>query len=341
MERILGCGDLAQVLSRMRKRPDGMPLLQRRHLVRSFLEALKHIHGCRGTPAFVEGVAHLDIKPNNIVFDELMDCYLVDFDTARAIGAPVGVPRAPGVTPLYTSPEMYAAYPWDRPDAPALPLVASEAHDVICMALVIWEVLDKRHRPAFATPEAARAAYTGTGEYVLDVTTLDFEGTTVQEVLRGMLARDPAKRPSAARVLRSPFFDEHGATTLLRGAAAAATDAAAKAREAREAAIEARDHVDAAAAAIIAGMDRGWGAVMAKLGDAAAELQLVVKIVSNSRLDTCPRLRTRARGGGHAANTGESSPPPRSARPWQGARLSEVAPVPALRGRRAGGAALR
>jgi serine/threonine protein kinase len=104
MERIPGSGDLAQVLSRMRGRSEGMPLLQRRHLVRSFLEALKHIHGCRGTPAFAEGVAHMDIKPGNIVFDELMDCYVVDFDTARAIGAPVGAPRAPGVTPLYTAP---------------------------------------------------------------------------------------------------------------------------------------------------------------------------------------------------------------------------------------------
>ncbi len=219
-------GDLAQFIEKMKKQPKGMQPEMRQLIVRSLLEALQHIHGCFDDDKFPKGVAHMDLKPSNILFDQYMTgCFLADFDTARAIGKPVGIPRAPGVTKQYTSPEMYAAYPWDRPDAPPQALDVSAAHDIFCAALVIWEVLDERHLPAFSSPEAARDAFTRGGECVLDVSNLTVDGSTVRDSLRTMLMRDPEKRPSAARVLKSDFFNNRTDRTLIREAAAAAKEA--------------------------------------------------------------------------------------------------------------------
>ncbi len=143
---------------------------------------------------------------------------------------------------------------------------------MFCAGLVTWVVLDERHRPAFASKEAAHAALASDADPVVDVSRLAFEGTTVKALLARMLARDPTRRPSAREVLRSDFFDAHGATTLVRATLVAATGA--------------RDAVDALAASL----DARFGAVMARLGDIHADVALTRRLVANSRGDTCPRL---------------------------------------------------
>ena len=140
----------------------------RRDIARSLLEALAYIHGVR-TAAFPRGIVHGDIKPLNVMMDAGFRVRLIDFDEARGVGTSVAVPRPPGVTLEYTSPEMYRARVGDFCEPV---LLATEAHDIACAGLVLWKLLDATHRPAFETEEEAIAALGGTGD-VVDVERID------------------------------------------------------------------------------------------------------------------------------------------------------------------------
>jgi serine/threonine protein kinase len=138
-------------------------------IARSLLEALHYIHEVR-SPAFPRGIMHGDVKPQNVMLDVGNRVRLIDFDEARGVGASVTVPRKPGVTVEYTSPEMFRARAADFCEPV---LTASEAHDIACAGLVLWKLIDRKHRAAFETKEEAIAALSGLDDVIVDVKRID------------------------------------------------------------------------------------------------------------------------------------------------------------------------
>lgn len=172
-------GDLGQRLA-----ADG-PLMPLRalHVVRQLAIGLDAAHGA--------GVLHRDIKPSNVLLRVLPDGtlhgYLCDFGIAAAgvsdqtrTGTVVG-------TWAYLAPERHHGLP------------ASTASDLYALGCVLWATLTGRPPYSGTDMEVALAHVNAPVPQLAVRGPLDAELNTV---LRSLLAKDPAQRPSSAAVLR-------------------------------------------------------------------------------------------------------------------------------------------
>jgi eukaryotic-like serine/threonine-protein kinase len=134
-------------------------------------ETLAHAHRV--------GIVHRDVKPSNILFDDLGRARLADFGIARLAGTPslTGTGQLIGSAP-YLAPEQVAG---ER---------AGPAADVYSLGLVVIECL------------TGRPCYPG-GQIEAAITRLHRPPVTpsrlpawLREVLSAMTARDPVRRPS-------------------------------------------------------------------------------------------------------------------------------------------------
>ncbi len=185
MEYVSG-GDLAERLAR-----DQVPDAQR--LTRELLSALRHIHA--------GGVLHRDIKPQNVLIDELGNARLTDFGIAQPANA-TSLTRTGSVigTESYIAPEVKAGEPAsERSDLYALGVVLGDTAGDDAGA-ELWDLIHRLRDPIpERRPQSAAAA----------MATLDRGATTriAAGAATAPYAIDPpwgVGRVGAARVRRSP-----------------------------------------------------------------------------------------------------------------------------------------
>ncbi|KAI4318023.1 hypothetical protein L6164_025835 [Bauhinia variegata] len=171
-----------RVVSRVVPEPEAASLM------RQLMQAVAHCHRL--------GVAHRDIKPDNILFDEENQLKLGDFGSAEMIREGEQMTGVVG-TPYYVAPEVLAGGDYN------------EKVDVWSAGVVLYVMLSGF--PPFygdSAVEIFEAVLRGN----LRFPSRAFQGvsTAAKDLLRRMLSRDVSRRFSAEQVLRHPWFNIAG-----------------------------------------------------------------------------------------------------------------------------------
>ena len=121
--RLLTGGSLAQRLQQAALAGRSLPTLyETSNLLKQLASALDYAHS--------RGVIHRDIKPGNVMFDNLGDAYLVDFGIAKLLDAMTDLTGTGGLgTPSYMPPEQ-----WRSEDL-------TSAADQYALAVAVYNVL--------------------------------------------------------------------------------------------------------------------------------------------------------------------------------------------------------
>lgn len=141
--------------------------------------------------AHQRGIAHQDIKPANILFDERSQAYLSDFGIAVAsqAGTPLAPQRIIGGTPHYMSPEQARVLlDPDIPDA-----VATQRSDIYALGVVLFQMLTGQLPYTGSTvTEIVQAHLTAP---IPAINSLNPAlSVALQSILERALAKDPAQR---------------------------------------------------------------------------------------------------------------------------------------------------
>ena len=171
------CGTLEDLLVAARGAP--LPLAQARCLFRGLVAGLAHMHRC--------GVYHRDIKPDNLMLRSSTHLCVSDFGTATTDAATEGVGA-----PAFQPPEVAA-------DGRA-PL--ADRLDVWAAGITLFIMATGRypypvHKSLFQTFQ------------IISTTDVDVPADLpppLQQLLHGMLARDPAARLTIDQVAESPWL---------------------------------------------------------------------------------------------------------------------------------------
>ena len=139
------------------------------------------------------GIAHRDIKLSNILLDNQFHVKLVGFQLA--IRAPNRVSLERSGTLSYMAPEVLQGS--DRSASGYDPFAA----DIWSCGVVLFSMLAGR-RPFDASDAAQTRCRVLSGSY----NKLDGFSDSAQDLIRGMLAVDPAHRPVIDRVLDHPWM---------------------------------------------------------------------------------------------------------------------------------------
>ncbi|XXG44696.1 hypothetical protein AAC387_Pa01g4427 [Persea americana] len=161
----------------------------------SLMEAIAHCHRC--------GVAHRDIKPDNVLFDEWNRLKLADFGSAEcfAEGARSTMRGIVG-TPYYVAPEVVSGRDY------------TEKVDVWSAGVVLYVML--AGMPPFYG-ESAAEIFEAVLRSNLRFPTRIFHGVSpaAKDLMRKMLCKDVSRRFSADQVLRHPWITSGGEATDL------------------------------------------------------------------------------------------------------------------------------
>ena len=164
-------------------------------IARGIALALEAAHG--------RGVAHLDLKPDNVVLSVDRGVKVLDFGLARLTLPETGRPHRggtrPGIargTPGYASPEQLRGRPGDL------------KCDLFSFGALFYECWTRRPAfPGLTTAERIAATRAAAPDWdLLPVSTPE----SVRLLLRSCLDRDPRRRPSSASALRRVLDDEIG-----------------------------------------------------------------------------------------------------------------------------------
>ena len=171
-----------ELLSKMK----GMKRLTENVIARLFFQlmsAVNYLHG--------RGVVHRDLKPENVMLDESENVKLVDFGTSREF-LPGGRMKGCHGTPYFIAPEVLAGD-------------YSEKCDIWSAGVVLHVLLTgvppfsgKTEDEVLAAVRAANVNY--------DAPIFKGVSRTALDLLRNMLSSKEEKRPSAAEVLKHPWF---------------------------------------------------------------------------------------------------------------------------------------
>lgn len=173
-------GDLSDYIGKQ----GGAPLEELRLIewFRQVASAVEYLHG--------KNIIHRDLKVQNIFLDGNMDCKLGDFGIARVLQSSTDMAQTQIGTPQYMSPELFMGLPYNaKTDIWSLAIVMYELATLEkpftanVMHMLIFQVihqkvpdLPKRYRPEF------------------------------NRLVKRMMERDPADRPSAADIMKDPLF---------------------------------------------------------------------------------------------------------------------------------------
>ncbi len=192
--RYLAGGSMAQLIRR------GQPRLE--DLDRPFTQvaqALDYAHR--------QGIIHRDIKPGNIMLDEVGNAYLSDFGIARVLGSNLTGSAIIG-TPAYMSPEQ----------ANGLPLDARS--DIYALGVVLFELITGREPYQAETPMALLLKHINEPMPPISAFRPNVP-PEVEQVIFKATAKDPGQRYSSAGDMAREFSE---ALRGLRRAGAPAED---------------------------------------------------------------------------------------------------------------------
>ena len=198
--------DLHQLLSREGK----LPLDRMLHIARQLCAALDAAHS--------EGVAHRDLKPQNIMLGKDDHVFVTDFGLAKSLDAVDGMTQSGAMmgTPRYMAPEQVEAKSVDaRTDIYALGLIFYEmlTGDVPFKAETTLQLMYKR---AHEIPPAPKTVVADIPDWLNDV-------------VMKCLERDPANRyQSAGEILADIDAQQKPATPPVSGPSVAASHAPAR-----------------------------------------------------------------------------------------------------------------
>jgi serine/threonine-protein kinase len=152
-------------------------------IVRQTAEALAAMHKA--------GCLHGDVKPENVLVAPSGHATLVDLGLARRLRSEECSTRlAVAATLGYAAPEMFSPGEW-----------LSGAADVYSLGIVLAELLTGR--PPFVAANAAELVRLHRRETPPDVRLRrPAIAAELAELIRGMLAKEPLRRPEAARLVR-------------------------------------------------------------------------------------------------------------------------------------------
>lgn len=186
--RLLNGGSLAQRLDQLQKQKETLPsLTETAKLLRQMASALDYAHR--------KNVIHRDIKPNNIMFDEQGNSYLVDFGIARLVvdQTTTGTLTQTGMmvgTPAYMPPEIWRGGDW------------SKAADQYALAIVIYEMVSGK------PPFVAQTLYQLISQHLNEMPKPpNYEREEVPDAVTPVLQRALSKEPDDRYATLDEFAD--------------------------------------------------------------------------------------------------------------------------------------
>lgn len=177
--------DLCQVHTLFDRMVQGpIPQAQAASLMKSLLEGVAHCHRL--------GVAHRDIKPDNVLFDSAGNLKLADFGSAEWFGGGRSLSGVVG-TPYYVAPEVLMGREYD------------EKVDVWSCGVILYIML--AGIPPFYGDSAAQI-FEAVVRANLRFPSRIFRNVSpsAKDLLRKMICRDASRRFSAEQALRHPWI---------------------------------------------------------------------------------------------------------------------------------------
>ncbi|XP_061366383.1 phosphoenolpyruvate carboxylase kinase 1-like [Gastrolobium bilobum] len=183
--------DLCEPLTLFDRIADGpLPEPQAAFFMKQLLEAVAHCHRV--------GIAHRDIKPDNLLFDSRNNLKVADFGSAEWFGDGRSMSGVVG-TPYYVAPEVLMGREYN------------EKVDVWSSGVILYIMLGGI--PPFYGDSAAEI-FEAVVRANLRFPTRVFRSvsSTAKDLLRKMLCRDVSRRISAEQALRHPWIISGGVT---------------------------------------------------------------------------------------------------------------------------------
>ncbi|KAF8696859.1 hypothetical protein HU200_036498 [Digitaria exilis] len=195
---LMDAGTLGDVLARRRGGRGGIPELALAEVAARCLEGLAHVHS--------RGVAHLDLRPDNLLANSSGDVKIGDFSVSRILYGRAGERHRRRVSvavgsPMYLSPERFVA------DAHAGPRGAMAA-DVWGFGVTVMELF--LGRCPFLLPGRVRPSFDKLSQAICDgepPSLPESSGASpeLREFVAACLQKDPRRRATVAQLLTHPF----------------------------------------------------------------------------------------------------------------------------------------
>eukprot|EP01006_Ploeotia_vitrea_P030275 TRINITY_DN62728_c4_g1_i1.p1 TRINITY_DN62728_c4_g1~~TRINITY_DN62728_c4_g1_i1.p1 ORF type:complete len:316 (+),score=41.68 TRINITY_DN62728_c4_g1_i1:113-949(+) len=191
----MGGGSLRDILQSMQDEGGhytGLGLATTSQYSRDILRGLAFVHQ--------QGVIHRDIKPGNVLLDDVGHCKLADMGLAKDLDSPTTtVSRNGGIgTVVYTPPEILKGEKSSKPG------------DIWMFGLVVWEMYTgtKPWQGHADDPQKLFIAMTSMGDFysgLFEESGL-VDNATIQSFLEHCLHTDPNQRWPAEQLLTHPFI---------------------------------------------------------------------------------------------------------------------------------------
>ena len=178
-------GDLAQLIQRQKRRRKYLPESRVAHVFWQICRGVNHCHKNR--------ILHRDIKSGNIFLMKDGGVKVGDFGIARVLDSTTALARTKIGTPYYLSPEICQEKPYNqKSDVWALGCLLYEM-----LALEVpfkaKDIMNLMRMIMFRHPQPIRG-----GNY----------SSSMRNLVKSLLAKDPKRRPSVRQILTHPLFRE-------------------------------------------------------------------------------------------------------------------------------------
>jgi len=180
-------GDLYHLLEQDRKLPESSI----KHMGLELITGLYYLHS--------KGIVYAELKPSNVIIDEYSKLKLCDFGLARKVDSSDTELKQQSGTPSYMAPELFTKQG-----------VYSYASDLWSLGCVLFEMASGK--PPFSSSSLKELV-----NQIIDAPTprLDSFSSKFNDLIRGLLDKDPIKRFTWEIVRKHPFWEEQLPETTL------------------------------------------------------------------------------------------------------------------------------